>query len=321
MNEEVIKSWKTCDVCGNSYDSLAGISCHLRNTGHSEYKKFTQKPCQQCGEKFQVKKSAVINDKAAKYCSADCRRESLRDRVVLTCKNCGNDFSVVKSKSNNRKYCSDQCTKTDEDYCKNLSNTKQQKLEKDAEYRKRVKQQGKKVGMISPSKEAIQKRLNTIQNRYSDDQIYGWCSQGGSTGEPWNKGMTKEDDERIQRAAKKLVGHDPFHGCGWGKGGFREDIGHYVRSIWEANIARVYQYLSWDYEYEPNSFELGDKSTYRPDFYLPQFEWYIEISGYVSDKKLWKVDQFRKLHGKLEHLTEKDYKKIYRAFRNNIEFE
>src|SRR3989339_683048 len=61
-------------------------------------------------------------------------------------------------------------------------------------------------------------------------------------------------------------------------GGFRRDIGHFVRSTWEANVARVFMMKGEDYQYEPKRFILNitgeystlfpgvDKTTYLPDF-------------------------------------------------------
>lgn len=67
--------------------------------------------------------------------------------------------------------------------------------------------------------------------------------------------------------------------------------------------------------------ELGDGSTYRPDFYLPRFGWYVEVSGYVSDEKRWKVDQFRELYGELKHVTKPAYNRMCEGFTNELELE
>src|SRR5690606_19109688 len=79
-------------------------------------------------------------------------------------------------------------------------------------------------------------------------------------------------------------------------GGFREDLGIYVRSRWEANYAR---YLEWlrrqgevkEWQYEPETFEFPHiKRGTR--FYTPDFRvvWadgsveYHEIKGYMDQK-------------------------------------
>lgn len=79
-------------------------------------------------------------------------------------------------------------------------------------------------------------------------------------------------------------------------GGFREDLGIYVRSRWEANYAR---YLNWlkeqgkvkEWQYEPETFEFPHiKRGTR--FYTPDFKvvWadgtveYHEVKGYMDQK-------------------------------------
>jgi len=47
--------------------------------------------------------------------------------------------------------------------------------------------------------------------------------------------------------------------------------------------------ILWMYEME--TFDLGDR-TYTPDFFLPKFEKFIEVKGYMSDKAQKKIDMF-----------------------------
>ena len=45
-----------------------------------------------------------------------------------------------------------------------------------------------------------------------------------------------------------MYGKPSPKGAGFGKGGIRKDINHYVRSTWEANICRVCQYVDREYK-------------------------------------------------------------------------
>jgi hypothetical protein len=66
------------------------------------------------------------------------------------------------------------------------------------------------------------------------------------------------------------------------KGGFREDIGHYVRCKWEANFCRILKYLNKDYEYESMSFTVIENDieyTYIPDIRIKNTDIFIEIKG------------------------------------------
>jgi len=82
---------------------------------------------------------------------------------------------------------------------------------------------------------------------------------------------------------------------GLGKQGYREDIGIFVRSSWEANIIRILIFLNILWEYEKHRVYLLDKesktgrSSFIIDLWLPQFEFNIEIKGARfgnKDKKL-----------------------------------
>lgn len=58
-----------------------------------------------------------------------------------------------------------------------------------------------------------------------------------------------------------------------GKSGVRKDVSSRIifYSTWEANIARVYNLVGINWSYAPKIFDLGEH-TYRPDFYLSDFD-------------------------------------------------
>jgi methylphosphotriester-DNA--protein-cysteine methyltransferase len=69
---------------------------------------------------------------------------------------------------------------------------------------------------------------------------------------------------------------------GVGKGGFREDIGHYVRSTYEHYYAQQLKAQGKAYFYEPRTFEIevdGQKTSFTPDFYLISEGKWIEIKN------------------------------------------
>ena len=146
---------------------------------------------------------------------------------------------------------------------------------------------------------------------------------------PWNLGLTSETDPR-QKAAGEAISkasrgrtweerYGPERAAGFrretsarmsgrnnhmfgkpspnAKRGYREDLGHYVRSSWEADYARVLNYLSEPYEYEPKTFLLidedGTEMNYTPDFYLPQQDQWVEIKGFMRPLDQKKIDLFR----------------------------
>lgn len=56
--------------------------------------------------------------------------------------------------------------------------------------------------------------------------------------------------------------------------------GYKFRSRLEARWAVFFDSLKIKYEYEPEGFEFGDGTRYLPDFYLPEFDLYVEIKPF-----------------------------------------
>lgn len=70
-----------------------------------------------------------------------------------------------------------------------------------------------------------------------------------------------------------------------GRTGFRPDIDpvSYFKSALEADFARLMKYLDITYEHEKHSFGLLNH-TYTPDFYLPEFDLFVELKGLENGK-------------------------------------
>jgi len=84
---------------------------------------------------------------------------------------------------------------------------------------------------------------------------------------------------------------------GIGVTGHRDDIGHFVRSTWEANIARLLLMQGVEYIYEPKVFFIEGGRQYRPDFYIPSQNLYLEIKGYDTSEAKSKRRQAREMYG------------------------
>lgn len=67
------------------------------------------------------------------------------------------------------------------------------------------------------------------------------------------------------------------------------------RSLWEANFAKWLDLSGIKWKYESKTFDLGD-TTYTPDFYLPEFDCYIEIKGYWFLPSLKKFNKYCELY-------------------------
>ncbi len=168
-----------------------------------------------------------------------------------------------------------------------------------------------------------------------------------SVKEAWARGLF--DTKEVKAARKKGYANrvsfagknNPMYGkpcpkrAGKGKGGYREDIGHYVRSRWEANVCRICNYVGREYKYEPIRFSVdidGVDYTYCPDLYFPNKNSYYEIKGHarssanwiceckscVKNKKL--LDAVREKYKiKLLVIGRDEYNRLKRRFVNRIE--
>ena len=162
----------------------------------------------------------------------------------------------------------------------------------------------------------------------------------------WNKGLTKDTDERIKKQCERF--HDRFvkgevkikshpHSketkeilskirseylaSAKNAGGFK-DVGWYtisnvknieyvVRGLWEYNVALKFNELNilWIRNQYLNYFVDEVKKIYNPDFYLPELDEYIEVKGYFSDKDKIKMDAVidQNPNVKIRFMKEKEY--------------
>lgn len=72
------------------------------------------------------------------------------------------------------------------------------------------------------------------------------------------------------------------------------------RSSYEVNFAKFLDLSDIEWEYENKTFDLGT-TTYTPDFYLPEFDYYIEIKGWWRDKAKQKVKNFLKKYPEVNY--------------------
>ena len=129
------------------------------------------------------------------------------------------------------------------------------------------------------------------------------------------------------RCAIKVIGGKPTSPkAARGKAGIREDISKiiYFYSRWEANIARLFNYLGVKWVYQPKTFDLGSQN-YTPDFYLSDYNIYIEVKNFLWKYSKIRDRKFRKLYPDINLilLLKKDYltlEKKYSHFIKNWEY-
>lgn len=94
--------------------------------------------------------------------------------------------------------------------------------------------------------------------------------------------------------------------------------GTYYRSTWEANFAKFLDLSGIKYRYEPEVFDLGN-TTYRPDFYIPEWDLWIEIKGWFKKDAKKKIKLFKLIVNKnLKILMKKDLENFGFYFNNFV---
>ncbi|KKM08152.1 hypothetical protein LCGC14_1726730 [marine sediment metagenome] len=138
-------------------------------------------------------------------------------------------------------------------------------------------------------------------------------------GKRWKQ--TEENRRRISERNRRLWAEEPvpFPGSGIGRSGYREDIDHFVRSRWEANLCRIFRLLNIEYRYEAFTFKLGQLGSYRPDFFLPHRNLFIELKGYDSELAAAKRKASVREYGiRLAVIKGKGYRRMEARFKGQI---
>lgn len=141
-------------------------------------------------------------------------------------------------------------------------------------------------------------------------------------------------EEKHERAMKSVITKRKYGGfkttcnsysrC---KGGYRNDLNQYFRSAWEANIARLLNYYNIEWIYESKRFNFDKEYhkviSYQPDFYLPKYDIWIEVKGWMDDKSKKRLELFEKYFPcefkKLYLIDEKVYNILSHTYSSLIE--
>jgi len=210
-------------------------------------------------------------------------KERAKHLIFNTCKVCQKQINGQKEGKSNLCY---QCSAS---FYKNPR--KKISREKIKEAMIRFYQQGRKpwnYGLTSETNDILKKTSQKISLALT----------GRSLEDLWGKEKAEEfkkaHSERNRGYDNPMFGKTPPHR----KGGFRSDLGHYVRSSWEADFARILQFHQIDYQYEPKTFRLtkdnGEILNYTPDFYVPSENTFYEIKGWLHNLDAEKIKLFQK---------------------------
>ncbi len=267
--------------------------------------------CIGCGREFIADKFHPYQ----KYCGIVC---GARGSVVKVCSWCGERYKVPERFSAESKACSRSCLakwrksrltpEEKEAWARATSNVRWSKYDAQERHEMFLGSKNPRFGTI----------CTDITRGKIAEKAFGRVS--------WCRNLTKDTDIRLRRAGEKIKGRkNPMFGkipsikCNKNfHVGTRRDIGHFVRSSWEANVCRIFNLLGIEYEYEVENFDLG-KVSYTPDFKLGT-HYFCEVKGYLREGSRIKMELFRKLNPEkvLYVIDKRVYKILRREFRYKI---
>jgi len=167
--------------------------------------------------------------------------------------------------------------------------------------RKLVSRKGKHFeelfGFKKAQKLKLQQRKRLLGTKQSDitKKKRSQSSKGRVFSEATKQLISKT---RKQKFLSGELVNSPRAGCG--KGGFKSDIGHYIRSSYEYNFAKFLKQNNISYSYESKHFAVivdKEKSSYTPDFYISKIWFEIKNSYNVKDEFFnKKLKSFKKLY-------------------------
>ena len=152
----------------------------------------------------------------------------------------------------------------------------------------------KQVSTCNPciSAKMVESRLANNDGKYHSEEFFTsqrerQIAQGG-----WQNCNTPEHRKSNSEYKTKWIQEHPEWSGKRGNGGYREDLGQYFRSEWEAAYARYLNDNNIDWSYEIYGFILSNEKKYLPDFYLPQTDEWVEVKGWWDNKSLEKCNLF-----------------------------
>lgn len=347
---------RTCPVCGEELVRREGERADnfkkRRTCGHAcghqlmwqqRGRPLQAMTCERCGKPFEVPLHQV--EKGWRYCSWACRKNV----VTLSCDTCGEAFERQAAEVQRQRergstgaYCSHACYNTNR---------------KDPKYTYACEQCGASVTIPMSTKlqhesRGSAQRFCSQKCRSAYGHVEKPCEQCGALftvprnrqGQPYCSVAcrTAARTERIEIPCEvcgtvsvytpaRVERQKHFfcsHKCmgvavgSWAittgyRHGVRPDIAHFVRSSWEANIARFLRFMHMEYEYEPAGFTLPS-GRYTPDFLVDGM--YIEVKGQMREDAKRKIDEFRAEHPDkvLVVIDPPMYRQIEREFRDRI---
>lgn len=266
--------------------------CEICNSHFEYFKEKASKPdlktcSKKCAYALRKKTRSIAHEPLEKTC-LDCRQAFLDTslkKLVDRCKTCIN-AGMVKTRKQRGSYVR---TKEQND---KLSSTLREKYDAGWEPLTETGRQNLSLGMKSRWRDGSM-RKKSVATTLKKHGVEHWTQseEGKTVLSQRSRGRKFSDEVRknmSQGAARRIRENNNHYERG--NGGFREDLGHYVRSNWEANFARILKYQGKTYQYEPQSFQLAEGKSYTPDFLVDGV--FYEVKGYWTVLAKQKFESF-----------------------------
>ena len=258
------------------------------------------------------------------------------------CEKCGNEFRRYPAKGRRHRFCSRKCSGLVKQelpkclFCESFCNrptTKFCSKKCEGAYRSfhNISRGGPPLSVLPRDCLTCGKTFAPVgytkAQKYCSRHCMGlaradFCSELGKS----HAGLTRSLEAR-KNMSRAQASRNADLSYTKGIGGIREDIGHYVRSSWEANIARLLKWFGIPYEFEPDVIELltleGESLFYKPDFKTEYG--YIEVKGWWTAKSIV-VKTLLRDRSEIEivyidEIVYKELQKMYKDIVPNWEFD
>lgn len=128
------------------------------------------------------------------------------------------------------------------------------------------------------------KSKNTLRSRIHDGKI----SLGGHS-------HTEESKNKLSKKRIEFLQNNPNQNINW-----YEINGKKVQGNWEKCFAERLNELG--IEWDRITLKYDKHRRYTPDFYLPKYDMYVEVKGFMRERdkyKMWKVLEYNKINIKM----------------------
>ena len=160
----------------------------------------------------------------------------------------------------------------------------------DPEYRERMKEIQKK--RWTPEQRAAQSKRATGRQHSEEHKAHMRQAMKGK-----NVGKVRSEETRRKLSEAGLRSYVNGRPISTRKTSYRNSPGRHA-GVWfrclnsEGVAARQLDGAGISWLYEPRRFRLS-MGTYTPDFYLPEFDIWLEVKGYMRPKEMEKIKAFR----------------------------